>query len=280
MAHMAHQEVAGQVAIVTGGGRGLGRAIAIALADAGAAVAIVARSDEQLAETATFINDTGGVARAYPLDVTDGVAVRAMAADVERSLGSVDLLINNAGVVTPLGPLWEVDAEEWWRCQDVGIRGALLCTQAVLPSMIARQKGRIINMASAAGLKAYKYASAYVISKTALIRMTENLAEETREYGISAFSVEPAAVRTAMTEYLYESDEGKAWTPWFQQVFEQELSPMEEVTALIGELASGRADALSGCTIGLGDDLEAMVRRADEIRTHALYLLRQTKLTS
>jgi NAD(P)-dependent dehydrogenase (short-subunit alcohol dehydrogenase family) len=209
-------ELIGQVAIVTGGGRGLGQVIAQTLAQAGAVVAVAARSTAQLGETVALIEQQGGRALSFEVDVTDQGTVQQMVAEVEQTLGAVDLLVNNAGVITPLGPIWEVDAEAWWHCLDVNLRGSFLCTRAVLPSMIARRRGRILNMSSVAGLEAIAYCSAYVTSKTALIRFTENVAVETQEYGLSAFAIEPGTVRTAMTEYLYSSEAGRKWIPWFQ----------------------------------------------------------------
>lgn len=268
-------ELFGQVAIVTGGGRGLGQAIAQTLAEAGAVVAIAARSVTQLVETVALIEQQGGRALSFEVDVSDQETVQQMVAKVEQTLGAVDLLVNNAGVITPLGPIWEVDADEWWRCLDINLRGSFLCTRSVLPGMIARRQGRILNMASVAGRQAIPYGSAYVISKTALIRFTENIAVETQAYGISAFAIEPATVRTAMTEYLYSSEAGQKWAPWFQQVFDEGLDvSVEHVTRLVLSLALGQADALSGCTISIADDLAELVKRAVAIKQDDLYTLK------
>src|SRR5207253_2904112 len=107
----------------------------------------------------------------------------------------------------------------------------------------------------------------YVVSKTALIRLTENVAAETREHGIQAFAVEPGTVRTDMSEYLYHSEAGKKWVPWFQQVFDEGYDvPVERVTQLILALASGQADDLSGRTISISDDLVEMVKQAEIIQ--------------
>jgi NAD(P)-dependent dehydrogenase (short-subunit alcohol dehydrogenase family) len=107
------QQLTGQVAIITGGGRGLGRTFAHALADAGAAVAVTARSADQLAETVASITANGGRALAVPADVSDRQAVEQLVDSVRQQLGAVDLLVNNAGIGGPLGPLWEVDPDDW-----------------------------------------------------------------------------------------------------------------------------------------------------------------------
>jgi NAD(P)-dependent dehydrogenase (short-subunit alcohol dehydrogenase family) len=268
-------ELTGQVAIITGGGRGLGQAIAQTLAEAGATVVVAARSAGQLQETVALIEQQGGRAFAFEVDVTDQETVQRMVAEVERTLGAVDLLLNNAGVAPPIGPIWEVDAEEWWRCLDVNLRGPFLCTRAVLPGMIARRRGRILNMASVAGLGAIAYLSAYVVSKTALIRFTENLAMETQEYSIKAFAIEPGTVRTAMSEHGCNSEAGQKWIPWFRQIFEEGRDdPLEEVTRLVLALASGQADVLSGRTLSIADDLAELVKQTEAIEQDNLYTLK------
>jgi NAD(P)-dependent dehydrogenase (short-subunit alcohol dehydrogenase family) len=272
---MDKHELIGQVAIITGGGRGLGQAIARTLAEAGATIVVAARSAGQLAETAALIEQQGGRALAFEVDVTDQGAVHRMVAEVEQRLGAVDLLLNNAGVAPPFGPLWEVDADEWWRCLDVNLRGPFLCTRAVLPGMIARRRGRILNMASAAGLEAIAYLSAYVISKTALIRFSENLALEAEEYGLKVFVIDPGTVRTAMSDYGRNSEAGRKWLPWFQQIFEEGRDdPVEEVTRLVLALASGQADALSGRTLSITDDLAELNERVAAIEQDNLYTLK------
>ena len=124
-----------KVAVVTGGGRGLGRAFAQALAAAGYVVAVMARSE---AELVALVERSGGKASAFAADVTDGTAVDRAFTEVERTLGPVDLLVNNAGVVGPLGPFAESDAGAWWRTIEVNLQGQILCAHCVLPGMIAR----------------------------------------------------------------------------------------------------------------------------------------------
>jgi NAD(P)-dependent dehydrogenase (short-subunit alcohol dehydrogenase family) len=271
--------LSGQVAIVTGGGRGLGRAIAQSLALAGVAVALVARSADQLAETAGRIVRAGGHALTYPADVTDQRAVEQMAARVAHDLGPVTLLVNNAGIIQALGPSWEVPAEDWWRTLEVNLRGPFLCTSAVLPAMIHRRQGRIINIASPASLQAIAYGSAYVVSKTALVRFSENLAQETAEHSIGVFAVDPGTVRTAMAEYLLESAEGQRWLPWFSGIFEEGHDVRaERVAQLAVTLASGQADVLSGRFLSVEDDLAALVEQAATIDRDDLYTLRLRRL--
>jgi NAD(P)-dependent dehydrogenase (short-subunit alcohol dehydrogenase family) len=256
-------DLTGQVAIVTGGGRGIGRAIAIGLASAGASVAVVARSGDEITETAGHIAQEGGRAIAIPADVSDPEAVERMVQEVGRALGPVDLLINNAGLAGPIGPTWEVDPEEWWRCVEVNLRGPMLCSRAVLPEMIAREYGRIVNVTSGAGTFAIPHLGAYVTSKTALIRFTEIVAVEAAEQGVKVFAIEPGTVRTTMAKHALESEEGQRWMPWFRDTFEQgrDVSP-EHAARLVTLLASGRADALSGRFFTIADDVLDLAERA------------------
>ena len=272
-------DLTGQVAIVTGGGRGIGRAIAQGLARAGAAVAVVARSPDELAESVALIEASGGQAIAVTADVTDESAVARMVNDVEQQLGPVNLLVNNAGVLGPAGPTWEVDGDEWWRCLDVNLRAPFLCSRAVLPGMVARHSGRIITTASGAGTEPWPLSAAYAIAKAAAINFCENLAEETREAGISVFSIHPGFVRTAMTEGAAASPEHEKWCDGIFRTslaegYPFECIPPERAAELVVFLASGEADALSGCFVSAEDDVAEMVSRADEIQRGELYRLR------
>jgi NAD(P)-dependent dehydrogenase (short-subunit alcohol dehydrogenase family) len=269
-------DLAGQVAIVTSGGRGIGRAMALALARAGAAVAVVARTADQLAETVALVEGAGGRAIACPADVTDRAAVEGAVAQVERQLGPVDLLVNNAGIPAPIGPTWEKDPDAWWRCVEVNLRGPFLCSRAVLPGMVTRRRGRIVTTASGSGLGPSPYASAYAAAKCAAIRFSESLAAETSGHGICAFSIHPGVVRTAMTEPFAGSLDDETWFGgWFGKTLAAGRdTPPERAANLVVFLASGRADALSGCYISVRDDVADMVRRAEEIRRDALHTLR------
>ncbi len=271
----------GQVAIVTGGGRGLGRAFAQALAAAGASVAVLARTEEQIAETVGRITEDGGQAIALPVDVTDHQAVERAVQTTEQQLGPVDLLVNNAGRWLLGNELWKIDPEEWWREITVNLYGPFLCARAVLPHMVARHRGRIINVSSAAALGATPYISAYGISKTALTRFTENLAIETRSHGISVFAIDPGTVRTPMNAYWLEFDtqtlppELRPTLQGFQQLFRAGYDdPLEPAVELVLSLASGGADSLSGCHISIHDTVTDMASRADDIERNQVYRLR------
>jgi NAD(P)-dependent dehydrogenase (short-subunit alcohol dehydrogenase family) len=267
-------ELAGRVAIVTGGGRGVGRAIARTLAAAGAAVAVTARSGDQLDETVALIDRDGGRGLAIVADVTDRFSVEFMAAETERHLGPVDVLVNNAGIAGPVGPLWENDPNDWRRCLEVNVDGPFLCCHAVLPGMIARRSGRIINLTSGIGNRSYPYLSSYNVAKTALSRLTETLADETREHSVSVFLMTPGLVQTDMPVEIGSSDEGRRWLPGFAENHAANGQPPDRAAALCLLLATGRADALSGRYINVRDDFEDLLRRSEQIQKDDLLTLR------
>jgi NAD(P)-dependent dehydrogenase (short-subunit alcohol dehydrogenase family) len=266
--------LAGQVALVTGGGRGIGRAIALALAQNAAKVALVARSRDQLAAVAGEISARGGRAMGIPADVTDWFAIQAAISEIEQTLGSIDLLVNNAGVGIPVGALADCDPQEWWRCIEVNLRGPLLCSRAVLPGMLPRRRGRIVNIVSGTGTRAIPYASAYVTSKTALIRMTEILAAELRDAGVHVFALHPGTVRTEMAERVLALDQARRLLPQFVEVFDngRDLPPERAAEAVV-KLASGRADALAGRLLAVEWNIDELIGRAPRLHdTDALTL--------
>jgi NAD(P)-dependent dehydrogenase (short-subunit alcohol dehydrogenase family) len=268
-------DLGGQVALVTGGGRGLGPVIARELAAAGAAVAVIARSEKELANTVASIEAAGGQATAVRADVTDRAAVAAAVEEAERILGPVDLLVNNAAQLRALGEVWQVDPEEWWRDVEVNLRGPFLCARAVLPGMLARQRGRVINVTSGAGGRPGPGLSGYAASKAALMRLTDSLAAEVAGSGVSVFVVSPGPVRTPGSEYLLASPVVTRWMPGFVKIFaEGRDEPPEALARLVVALSSGRADVLSGRFLGAGSDLDEMIARADEISRNDLLALR------
>jgi NAD(P)-dependent dehydrogenase (short-subunit alcohol dehydrogenase family) len=258
------------VALVTGGGRGIGRGIALALSQAGWTVAVTARSANELDETVQLAPNRMIAAAA---DIAEAQDVRGMIRRVESELGPIDLLVNNAGMAGPLGLFWETDPEEWWRNQEVNLRGPMLCCREILPGMIARKRGRIINMVSGAGCQAFPEMSAYVASKTALIRFSEQLAVEAAPYGVSVFPIRPGMVRTRMLE------EARHRLPYLQQALDRGAEVTTDVVAdLALTLASGRADSLSGRLFTVNENVEEIVRQAEEVRARELYLLRARSL--
>lgn len=266
-----------RTAIVTGAGRGIGRALTLALAMDDFRVAAVARTAAQVEETVSLVRSRGGEAVSILADVTDEEAVSKMVETAEAQLGPVDLLVNNAGAGAPFGPTWETNRAEWWRNIETNLKGPYLCCHTVMPGMIERSAGRIVNVASGAGTVSIPHMSAYVTGKCALIRFTEVLADEAREHGVSVFTIQPGTVRTEMTEEVLQSESGARWLPWFGTIFKkgQDVSA-DPACELVRFLASGQADELSGRMFIASGDPSEIMRHAEEIRANNLHVLRMS----
>ena len=248
-------ELDGLVALVTGGGRGIGANIARELADAGARVAVGARTRDQVESVAEEI---GGLA--LELDVTDQAAVERAVDETKRELGPIDLLVANAGIGGPEGETWEVDVQEWWHVFEVNVLGVHLCCRTVIPRMLERGKGRIVITGSGAAYLPGASNTAYTASKAAVVRYAETLANGL-EGRLPVFVISPGLVQTAMTDGFFEDD--APWTP-------PELAPQ-----LVRVLASGRADDLAGRYLHAEhDDIEDLIERTDEIRENDLNAIR------
>jgi NAD(P)-dependent dehydrogenase (short-subunit alcohol dehydrogenase family) len=167
----------GAVTIVTGAGRGIGRQIALTQAAEGAKVALLARTASEIGAVAEEIGAAGGVARAWPVDVTDLGAIERVVGEVEEEFGPVGLVTNNAAAFAAIGPIWEVDPTAWWRDVETNVRGPFHLCRAVLPAMMERKRGRIINMIGGGTSDSFPMGSGYATSKAGLLRFTECVAD-------------------------------------------------------------------------------------------------------
>jgi NAD(P)-dependent dehydrogenase (short-subunit alcohol dehydrogenase family) len=189
----------GKVALVTGGGRGIGRAIALALVGAGAAVVVTGRDIGKLDAVRAEIAVGGGTALALACDVADSGAVAAAFAQASATLGPIDILVNNAGITASV-KFVDTDDATWERIMRVNASGPFFCCRAAVPDMITRGGGRIINIASYAALSGIPYSSAYSASKHALLGLTRSLALELARYNITANAICPGWVETEMVQ--------------------------------------------------------------------------------
>ncbi|WP_119570423.1 3-ketoacyl-ACP reductase [Pontibacter actiniarum] len=199
------ESIKGKNALVTGAGKGIGRAIAIALAAEGVNVALMARTTSQLEEVAAEVQAKGVKAAVVTADVTDIDAVNKAVADAREQLGAFDILINNAGVGA-FAKFLEMEPQKWENIIKVNLLGPYYVTRAVLPEMIERQTGDIVNISSTAGQKGAPVTSAYSASKFGLIGMSESLMQEVRKHNIRVTSLTPSTVATDMAIDLKLTD--------------------------------------------------------------------------
>ena len=191
--------LAGRGAVVTGGGRGIGAAVARALVSAGAKVLVAARHTDEVESIALQLRRAGHQAWAAHCDVTDAGQIAALAKAAHERLGTADILVNNAGASSS-APVPRIMLEEWQRLFAVNATSTLLATQAFLPGMLERGWGRIVNVASIAGLEGDRYIAAYSAAKHAVIGFTKSLAAEVAGKGVTANAVCPGYVDTPMTD--------------------------------------------------------------------------------
>ena len=274
------RDLDGSVALISGGGRGLGRVLARTLAARGAAVALIARSGDQLSATVAEITAAGGAAAAAPADIADPEATASALKELQAQRGRPDLLINNAGIHGPIAPLWETEHAEWWRTIEVNLGGAYTLTRAVLPEMIAAGRGRIINITSHAGVYRWPLNSAYAASKAALVKLTETLAVETRRHGISVFSVDPGLLPIGLSADAIQDAAGTntpedrvfAWVR--NRIANGHGADPAQAAELVAQIAAGRGDRLSGRHLTVDDDLDSLLARIDDIKHRDLHTLR------
>ncbi|GAA4427189.1 3-ketoacyl-ACP reductase [Pontibacter saemangeumensis] len=193
------ESLAGKVALVTGAGKGIGRAVAVALAKEGVHVGLLARTESQLREVAEEVSALGVKAAVVAADVSDINAVNRAAAQVKQELGAIDILINNAGTAT-FGKFLELEPAEWEKNIKVNLMGVYYTTRAVLPDMIERASGDIINISSTAGQRGAAITSAYSASKFAIMGLTESLMQEVRKHNIRVSALTPSTVVTELAQ--------------------------------------------------------------------------------
>ncbi|NOY06677.1 MAG: SDR family oxidoreductase [Chlorobi bacterium] len=203
--------LAGKVAIVTGASSGIGEALAMALAAEGVRVTLASRRISHLEDIYTRITDTGGEALICPTDVTSIDETRRMAELTLRTFGKIDILVNNAGVML-LSFIDKLKIDEWMRMVDVNIKGVMLCTAAVLPSMLENERGDIVNISSIAGSNVSPSSTVYSATKAAVDAFSEGLRQELSPATcIRIINVKPGAVTTELTGHITDPDVFKMW---------------------------------------------------------------------
>lgn len=245
----------GQVALITGGGRGIGAATARLLARQGAAVAVAARTEAEVTTVAREISSSGGEAIPLLLDVTDEDSVSSGFEKVRSELGPVTILVNNAGTPGVPLPVAATKPEDWRRSFEVNVTGAFLCAREALPQMISRNRGRVINVSSAAARHPVAGMAAYSASKAALDQLTRVLAAEGEPYNIATIGVYPGVVDTRMQEESRSFGAelvGKQLHRMFNNYRDfGMLRPPEEPAELISYLCTPDAARLNGHIVRL-----------------------------
>lgn len=241
--------LSGQVALVTGASTGIGRAISEGLAARGAAVAGLARGKARLSQAMEEIAESAGARTlALPASVTSPFEVESAVRTVVDEFGQVDLLVNSAGLVDAAEvPMWQADPDQWWSVVESHIRGAQLVVRAVVPGMLGRDSGRIVNLASSMGTRPEPDYSAYCVGKSGQIRLTEALSKSLQGTSVHAFNIAPGLVETDMTRSMPRWKGHTSWTP------------PGRVVELVCAVAAGLLDAWSGRFLRAGADVPEQI---------------------
>ncbi|MEV6716784.1 SDR family oxidoreductase [Lentzea sp. NPDC051208] len=262
----------GSTVLITGGAKGLGRLFSEALGREGARVFITGRDTMAMDDTVKALSADGIAIEAIRADVVDRAAMQAAVARIVDVSGRLDVLVNNAVDPGPVGPTADVDFDAWWYTQRVNVAGPLIAAQAALAFMNRVGRGRIINLVSPAGIHRWPYATAYSVSKAALLKLTENLAAELGSTGITVFSYNPGFVDAGLTRTGIEFAESTD-NPWLRRIGRWavkvrdngDFTPLEVAVRTLVRLARGDADAWSGRVINAGDDLLTAVSGGERV---------------
>ncbi len=242
----------GRAAVITGGGRGIGAATAFALAEAGATVAVAARNEAQVVEMAAQLRDQGHTVFAFRCDVTDSRQVRDLMLSAKEAMGRIDILVNNAGTATS-NPVGRIKLIEWEHIMAVNATGTFLCTQAVFDRMVERGWGRIVNVASIAGIEGGRYIAAYTAAKHAVVGFTRAVATEAAGTGVTVNAVCPGYVDTPLTDETIARIMRRTDMTWheamdaiLENAGQARLIRAEEVAEAILDLCAPEAGDMNG----------------------------------
>lgn len=244
---MGVKSLEGQVAVVTGGGRGIGRAISLKLATLGAKVAVnYSRSHTDADEVVKEITQAGGAAIAVQFDVADEAAVDTGMQKILDEFGRIDILVNNAGIAVD-GLLVRTKAEDWARTLGINLTGSFLCSKAVAKSMMRARHGRIINISSVIGEMGNAGQAAYSASKSGVFGLTKSLAKELGSRGITVNAITPGYIQTEMTAEMSDEQTAKI----LENVPLGRLGTVEDISGVIAFLASDDAKYITGQVLGV-----------------------------
>ena len=271
-----------RVALITGGGRGIGRAVALAYAKEGAELVLAARTVDELEETAQTIRGLGAVASVFQADVTSQTEVEEMVRQTLERCASIDVLVNSAGIAGPIGALQENDVAAWIRTIQVNLIGTYLCCRSVLPTMLKQDRGKIINLSGSGSTSAPYHLSAYGSSKAAIIRLTEILSLELAHSNVQVNALGPGSINTRMWEQIRDDAEAIGDTELYEfgkRVTSGGGASIEMAAELAVWLASDTSASLSGRLIhAVTDDYPNLASRITDIMSSDAYTLRRVDL--
>jgi NAD(P)-dependent dehydrogenase (short-subunit alcohol dehydrogenase family) len=267
-----------KVAIITGGSLGIGRGIATRFAGEGCYLVLVARDALNLKNTKEQLEILNTRIELFPADVSREREVKKMVEFTLYEFGTIDILVNCAGIYGPIGLMTDVDTGKWMETISINLGGTFLCIKAVLPTMIKNKKGKIINLSGGGAASPFPRFSAYASSKAAVVRLTETLAEEVKEYNIDINAIAPGAVNTRLLEQALEAGEA-AGKDYMAKAIKQKQDggvPPEKVAELALFLASSESDGLSGKFFSLlWDNWRQAPEHLSEIMSSDVYTLRR-----
>jgi len=251
-----------RVAIITGGGRGLGRSVALAFGKEGAKVVVAARTREEIEHVAEELRSLRKDAIAIPADVSSEDQVNQMVRKALEAYSTIDILVNNAGARGPIAPIHEISLAEWEQTLRVNLTAAFLCTKAVIPVMIKKKEGKIINVATT--MTPRPNLTPYMVAKAGLIHLTKQLSRELKGYNIQVNALHPGVMDTQMQEEIRKAGAKAIGTDMFERLKEEGiLHPPSEPAKLVLFLASRAADGITGEYLSFDDkEVKFLISRA------------------
>jgi len=276
------QNLSGRGAIITGANQGLGRAIAEQFVRAGASVLLTARNEQLLRDAQQELRSLASPDQKVLIqrgDVSRPEDCDAVVARANRELPHFMMLVNNAGVYGPKGPLEEVDWDEWVRAVQINLFGTVYMSRAAIPSFKALKYGKIVNLSGGGATAPLPRISAYAASKAAVVRMTDTLAEELREWNIDVNAIAPGALNTRLLDEVLAAGPDRVGTAFYQRSLKQRDeggAPLDKGAALTVFLASAESDGITGRLISaLWDDWQDLPARREQLANSDVYTLRR-----
>lgn len=268
-----------KVSIITGGGTGIGKAIATTFAREGSHLVLASRTESLLEATRRELESSSSIrVEALRTDVSQPKEVQDLVEFTLEKFHTIDILVNCAGIYGPIGLITNIDVEEWIKTININLYGTFLCMKAVLPTMMKKEKGKIINMSGGGAVSSFPRFSAYGTSKAGVVRLTETISEEVKGYNIDINAIAPGAVNTRLLDQVIEAGEA-AGEDFIAKSIKQKKEggvPPEQVAELALFLASAESDGLSGRLISLlWDRWWEAPQRLNEIMSSDIYTMRR-----